>query len=145
MEDARREGINQRNIELRGLVKSSQLLRTFRDEADVLFVPMSFDIDERPNMEIGFPSKLTDYTAVGVPLLIYGPAYCSAVRWALENPGVAEVVNVEGTDALQQVITRLSRDPALRKALGARALAVGRRAFAPEVATLTLHRALTKH
>ena len=95
----------------------------FREEVDVLFVPMSFDPTDRPNMETGFPSKLTDYTSVGVPLLIYGPAYCSAVRWAGNNPGVAEVVDDENPKALTEALCRLAASPAHRIALGDAGLA----------------------
>jgi hypothetical protein len=63
---------------------------------------MSFNAVDRANMEISFPSKLTDYTAVGLPLLIYGPHYCSAVQWARENPGVAEVVTADNAETLER-------------------------------------------
>src|SRR5207244_2839189 len=102
--EARSNGLDGPNIEVRGLVEAEALMRHFREEADVLFVPMSFDPKDRANMEISFPSKLTDYTAVGVPLLIYGPPYCSAVRWARENPGVAEVVESEDPEALAKAL-----------------------------------------
>ena len=75
-------GLDLPNIRLGGLLKSDELLRRLRADADVLFVPMSFAADDHDNMRMGFPSKLTDYTAVGLPLLIAGPADCSAVRWA---------------------------------------------------------------
>ena len=64
---------------------------------------------DRINMEMAFPSKLADCTATGLPLLIYGPAYCSAVTWARENPGVAEVVETEG--ALSDAITHWHKIP----------------------------------
>jgi hypothetical protein len=57
----------------------------------VLYVPMSFEPDDRPNMEISFPTKLADYTAAALPILIQGPPYCSAVRWSREYPFSAEV------------------------------------------------------
>jgi hypothetical protein len=62
-----------------------------------------------------------------VPLLIYGPAYCSAVIWAHENPGVAEAV--ESEPELATAIARLANNGDLRLALGKRALEIGRRYF----------------
>ncbi len=59
-------GLNGKNVILRGQVKSERLIHHLRKEADVLFVPMSFSPEDRVNMEMSFPSKLTDYTAVGV-------------------------------------------------------------------------------
>src|ERR1700752_1119317 len=78
-------------------------------------------------MEMAFPSKLADCTAVGLPLLIYGPAYCSAVAWGHENVGVAEVVETE--TELSQAVVRLAGSPELRVTLGNRALEVGRQYF----------------
>src|SRR5205085_8881812 len=106
-----------------------------------LFVPMASDPCHRANMECGFPSKLTDYTAIGVPLLILGPAYCSAVRWARQNAGVAEVVEVEEAGKLTEVLNRLA-DPARRLQLGARALAVGEKYFAHKSALRIFYAAL---
>jgi hypothetical protein len=109
------------------LLSSSELLTRLREDADALFVPMSFDPSDRANMEMAFPSKLADYTATGLPLLIYGPAYCSAVTWAHENPGVSEVV--ESEPALSPAIERLATDSDHRVNLGKRALEVGRQYF----------------
>lgn len=120
-------GLDDPNTENRGLVSSSQLLTRLREEAHALFVPMSFDESDRGNMQMAFPSKLADYTATGLPLLIYGPAYCSAVVWARENSGVAEVV--EDNADLSNAINRLASDPSHRVALGQRALTVGREYF----------------
>jgi glycosyltransferase involved in cell wall biosynthesis len=131
-EDARQAGLDSRNVILRGLVTSDELMKRFREEVDVLFVPMSFDPDDEANMRMGFPSKLTDYTAVGLPLLIYGPDYCSALRWAIENDGVAVVVDRQDTRALAQAVQRLASVPEDRIAFGRRALDVGHRYFGIE-------------
>jgi glycosyltransferase involved in cell wall biosynthesis len=120
-------GLDDPNTENCGLVSSSQLLTRLREEAHALFVPMSFDECDRGNMQMAFPSKLADYTATGLPLLIYGPSYCSAVVWARDNQGVAEVV--ENKADLNNAINRLANDPSHRLALGKRALDAGREYF----------------
>ena len=144
-EAARRSGLEGPNITLCGLVTSDELMVRFREEVDVLFVPMSFDPADRDYMEMGFPSKLTDYSAVGLPLLIYGPSYCSAVRWAVSNPGVAEVVDDENHKALAEALGRLAASPAHRIKLGTEALNVGRRYFTQEAAQAIFQRALVSH
>ena len=115
------------NTDFRGLADADQLIMRLREEADALFVPMSFDPSDRANMELAFPSKLADYTTTGLPLLIYGPPYCSAVAWARENEGVAEVVESEAD--LKNAIDRLAKNPAHRQNLGQRALDTGRKYF----------------
>ena len=124
-----------------GLLSWSELLTRLREEADALFIPMSFDSSDRTNMEMAFPSKLADGTATGLPLLIYGPSYCSAVTWARENKGVAETVDAE--DALHDAIERLAQDPAHRVALGKRALEVGRQYFTHQRVQQVFHQALS--
>jgi glycosyltransferase involved in cell wall biosynthesis len=89
---------------------------------------------------MAFPSKLADCTAVGVPLVIYGPSYCSAVRWANENPGVAKVI--EDPQGLGDAVHHLANDPALRQALGLRALEIGEKYFAYDAVREVFNRAL---
>ncbi len=139
-EQAPQIGLNLPNVTVSGLLSWHELMNRLREEVDALFVPMSFDESDRSNMKMAFPSKLADCTAVGVPLLIYGPNYCSAVRWARENPGVAEVV--EAQEGLAEVVERLANDVALRQELGTRALQIGQQYFAHETVQAVFKRAL---
>jgi glycosyltransferase involved in cell wall biosynthesis len=142
--EARSVGLDHPDIALCGLLKWNDLMERLRKEADVLFVPMSFETSDRPNMEMAFPSKLADYTAVGLPLLIYGPGYCSAVRWANGNPGTAEVVSIEGIGPLTVAIQQLASEPAKRLLLGKRALSVGRQYFSHSAMQDTFKQALIR-
>lgn len=135
-------GLDLPNIRLGGLLKSNELLLRLRADADVLFVPMSFAAADHDNMRMGFPSKLTDYTAVGLPLLIAGPVDCSAVRWANEHPGVAEVVTAADADALGPAIDRLCGDSNHRMALAQVAQRVGNHDFSPATAAAIFQSAL---
>ena len=130
------------NIVLEGLLPAAELHDRLRRDADVLFVPMSFAAPDRWNMRMSFPSKLTDYTAVGLPLLICGPAECSAVRWAEANPGVAEVVTSDDPAALGPVIDRLCRDAGHRARLARAAQLIGSRDFSATTAESIFHAAL---
>src|SRR5439155_1149854 len=112
-------------IEYRAPVPARELVERLRREVDVLYLPMSFDLSERNAVEMSFPSKLTDYTATGLPLLIQGPEYCSAVRWAQEVCDVAEIATMRGSNALRASLKRLSESPKRRHSLGMRALVVG--------------------
>ena len=139
-EQARQAGLDLPNVVVGGLLSWSELMRRLREDVDALFVPMSFDAVDHSNMELAFPSKLADCTAVGLPLLIYGPPYSSAVRWAKANAGVAEVVETE--DGLAEAVRRLANDPALRQTLGRRALEIGNNYFAPDRVRAVFNRAI---
>jgi glycosyltransferase involved in cell wall biosynthesis len=140
-QQARAMGLTEANMEVRGLLNSAKLIMRLREEGDALFVPMSFAAAAKANMQISFPSKLADYTAAGVPLLICGPDYCSAVRWARENPGVAEVIMNEDPAELATAVNRL-RDPAHRIALAKTALQKGDQFFSHAAAEKVFLQAL---
>lgn len=142
-EQAAQVHLSRPNVEIGGLLTSGELIKRLRAEADLLFVPMSFTAEHRANMEIAFPSKLTDYTSVGVPLLICGPEYSSAVRWAKENSGVAEVVETDDAERLCDTIARLAHSPVQRLKLATEATDVGHRQFSHASAIRVFYQALT--
>jgi hypothetical protein len=138
---AEQVGLNDPGTKICGLLSSDQLLACLREEASALFVPMSFAESDRGNMTMAFPSKLADYTATGLPLLIYGPTYCSAVSWARDNPGVAEVV--ESESCLSAAVASLAQHPEHRLAIGARVLEVGRQYFSHARVQQVFHQLLS--
>lgn len=117
------------NVEFRGFTPNALLVSALRDEIDVLVLPMSFDPRDRRNMEVSFPSKLTNYTAACLPILIWGPPYCSAVRWAKSAPGLAEIVEENNRESLAAAVKSLRSDPARCIALARAAAAAGARDF----------------
>ena len=137
------QGLHHPAIEYRRMLPSPDMIRTMREDADFLYVPMSFAASDASNMEKGFPSKLTDYTAVGLPLLIVGPEYCSAVQWAAKNPGVAAVVTQASEKALGAKLAELISSPAVRQQLARTALEVGEKCFSPEIARRIFMQSIT--
>jgi hypothetical protein len=140
--DAALLGLDLPNVEFPGLVPASVLRERCQKEADFLYVPMSFSENISVNMRLSFPSKLADYTEIGLPLLIRGPKYCSAVKWARKHPGVAEVVDTENEEELLQAVNRLS-DPRVRVTLAHEASRVGDLYFSHARAESMLFGALT--
>ena len=137
-------GLNAHNVRLGGLLAPGELLVRLRRDADVLFVPMSFATDDSANMRMGFPSKLTDYTTVGLPLLVCGPKDCSAVRWAQSTPDLAEVVTSEDPEALGAAAGRLSTNRQHRLTLATNARAAGDRDFSGTAAQEIFRQALNR-
>lgn len=117
------------NVVAGGFVPSAELADRLGEVADALFVPMSFRPEDRRTATLAFPSKLADYTAIGLPLLVCGPEYCSAARWMAENPGVGELVVSPERGALADAIRRLSTDPAGRVEMARHCMAAGERDF----------------
>jgi len=93
------------------------------------------------NVRVCFPSKLADYTEMGLPLLIRGPEYCAAVQWARKHPGVAQVVATEDEGELLDAIKGLS-NPETRRTLAEEALRIGELYFSHSRAESILFSAL---
>ena len=122
-------GLDVDNVVMGGLLPSMELVRRLRMEADVLFVPESFEEAQSGELDLSFPSKLTDYTATALPLLIWGPKESAAVRWASSEPGVAAVVTEPDENAMAVMLKKLAAELAWRRDLGATAFEVGKRYF----------------
>jgi glycosyltransferase involved in cell wall biosynthesis len=131
------------NIDWRGRVDSSEVIRQCRAEAHAMYIPMPYREQDRPNAEVSFPSKLADYTAVGLPLIVDGPEYCSAVRWARECPDVAEVITDNSVEAMAGAVARLLEDPPHRLQLADAAICRGEQYFGFDRAVSVLYSKLS--
>jgi hypothetical protein len=131
------------NVVSKPFVPFKQLIQRLRKEADVLVAPMSFESRLQRDMELCFPSKLADYTAVGLPLLVWGPSYCSAIRWARDNQSVAVVVDAPEGGPLVEGVQRLENE-SVRRTLAEKAIAAGNRYFSHTAVVSAFHEALIR-
>jgi glycosyltransferase involved in cell wall biosynthesis len=80
---------------IRGVVYAGAFRRTIdlwdqvKKECDLVWLPYSYNAEMRSLYETHFPSKLTEYLALGMPALITGPAYATGVRWGMRHPEAA--------------------------------------------------------
>jgi hypothetical protein len=114
-------------FEFRGFVERGELMQGLR-AASLLFAPMAFDRASRDNMSVSFPSKLADYTAASVPILVHGPDYSSASRWARHHDAAA-VVTMDDPATLRDAVVALHADRPRRQRLADRAVAAGDSCF----------------
>jgi hypothetical protein len=59
-------------------------LETYAQEADLLLLPMGFGDECAQTERTSFKTKFLDYLTFQKPIVIWGPEYCSAVRFARE-------------------------------------------------------------
>ncbi len=71
--------------------------------ADVLLTAMSFDPQQRRQVETSFPSKLAHYSSLGMPLIVWGPDYCSAIRWAKGITGCLLVTEPDPEAVIEKI------------------------------------------
>lgn len=135
-------GVSAPNLEVRGLVPPSRMVQELQAAADVLYLPMSFESEDADTIHINFPSKLTDYTAAGLPIVVCAADHSSAAQWVRDFPGAALVITEPSAEALREPLARLCGDPALRQSLATAAITAGHHCFTPERATRIFHEAL---
>lgn len=125
----RQLGLNRPNIYHRGFLPSAGAMgEDVVKTADALILTASFEERNRRDVSTLFPSKMADYTAIGLPILIWGPSYSSAARWAIDNPGAAILVAANERDALRDAFLRL-RDTEYVTSIAAAGMAAGSRDF----------------
>lgn len=89
-------------------------------EADILFLPFSFDPQMRHVMETSLPTKLAEYLASGVPILVHAPPYATVARYCRDYEcGV--VVDEKDPEKLGAALRQLLSDTNLRAGLSKRA------------------------
>lgn len=120
-------------IEAREPVSPSELLTRLRDEADCLLLPQLFGERVRDLAAMAFPSKWADYSASGLPVLVWAPPGSSSERFVRSHPECAELVTGRDPAALGSAIERLEA-PSHRSQLAGALLRVGRESFSPEAA-----------
>jgi glycosyltransferase involved in cell wall biosynthesis len=90
----------------RGFIPSNELTQALQRFQAVL-VAMSFDAALRRRMTTSFPSKMIDAMQLGLPVVVWGPEYCSAVQWARHGER-ALCVTDQNPSALRQVLEQLA-------------------------------------
>ena len=98
-------------------VTTEELCARVRGETDAVWLPYSTDAHHRRLYQTHFPSKLTEYMALGMPVLITGPPSATGVLWGLSHPDAALTVAGSSIDAIRDAALRLKDEPALRLAL----------------------------
>jgi hypothetical protein len=120
------------------------LKQHFRDEADCLLLPQSFDPQQRPWVATAFPSKWADYATLGLPVFVWAPPGSSSARFVDEHPGCAELVTSEDPAAVGAAIARLEGSETYRYGLALALLRVGAEIFSPRAAWQRFSDAITR-
>lgn len=116
--------------ELRGFVPAMEAWTAVQRDCDAVLLayPNPAGVMERLYRH-HFPSKLPEYLALGMPVVITGPEYATGVKWGLAHPDAA--VTVTSLAAFKPLLARLQVDAAFRLALAREASAAGMAHFDP--------------
>jgi len=78
-----------------------------------------------------FPSKLPEYLALGMPVIVTGPEYATGVKWAQRNPNAAAVWISSDLSVFVEILRSLRNFPEQRVALAKSGYEIGMRDFEP--------------
>lgn len=130
------------NVELRSFLPVKELWHELVAGCDALLLPYPFGHEEATLYRTHFPTKLSEYYTLGLPLLLLGPSYATGIRWGLDHPGTALVETSRDPAAWRAALLRLRQEPELRAQLAASAQELARRVFAPAASHREFHLAL---
>jgi glycosyltransferase involved in cell wall biosynthesis len=103
-----------------------------KHECDAVLLPYCFPNHGHQNVyRTHFPSKLPEYLALGMPVIVTGPSYAAGVRWGIRNPDSCVVLTQQDGEEWINALTLLRRDGALRFRLSRASVAAGNRDFDP--------------
>jgi len=135
----------------------NDMWRTMQEHADVMILPYSNPAGPNELLyRTHFPSKLTEYLALGMPVVVSGPGFATGLRYAqveklkngkaeklehqsFQNFSMSEFLNFAPNGAvpcasreeLVAVLRLLKEDGELRRELARRAVEAGKRDFDP--------------
>ncbi|MBT2562806.1 glycosyltransferase [Pedobacter sp. ISL-68] len=90
----------------RPLEKLHDLFTVLLEEMDVLLIFYSFNLAEEIRATHSFPSKLTEFCHLGIPILIIAPEESAIGLWAKEHKWQC-YVNNDSMDEISEMISRL--------------------------------------
>jgi hypothetical protein len=115
----------------RGFFRSEELWPTVQAECDAVIMPYAFSGTITRVYRTHFPTKLSEYCWMGVPILIVGPEYATGVRWGQRHPEVALTSTSPDSQALAPLLDKLRSDKLLRASLASGGAALARTEFEP--------------
>lgn len=96
------------HLEIRRPLASSELVRRLHEEADLLLLLGNFDPSMREISRTQFPSKLVDYTAAAVPILVVAPEDSCVASYIAERPRAATLLCDPSAEAVCAAVDQLS-------------------------------------
>jgi glycosyltransferase involved in cell wall biosynthesis len=122
-------------VELRGFVPTpEEAWEGVKRDCDVMLFPYLVPPGAMERMyAIHFPSKLPEYLALGMPIVMIGPDSATGVRWAKSRRDAVLLLDAGAPERWESELCRLVSDEGLRSRLGAAALSAGANDFDPVV------------
>lgn len=132
------------HLDLRAPLPSQELVQRMHDEADILLLWTDFSPANREVVRTLFPSKMVDYTAAAVPIVVVAPQDACIVQFLSSSPEAAELLTTDQPEAVSRAVEDLALEPDRRMALARGAVTAGHEDFSYERAWNIFTRSLAR-
>ena len=102
--------INHPQIVNRGFVPPDRLWPNIQSECDAVLLPYAFEGQMTRVYRTHFPTKLSEYCWLGMPIIVTGHGDATGVRWALRHSDAACVATSKDTETLARVFRKIRED-----------------------------------
>jgi len=119
-------------LEVRNALPSDELIQVLHKEANALLLWTAFAEEARENVRTLFPSKMVDYTATGVPIVVVAPEDSCISRYLKDNRDAGYLITDSCPQKNAEQITKLLKDASELERLGKGAIAAGFKDFSFE-------------
>lgn len=113
------------HMDLRAPLPSQELVQRMHEDADILLLWTDFASGNEEVVRTLFPSKMVDYTAACVPILVVAPQYACITSYLSSRPNVAVLLNTHEPDNVAEAVNVLAAQPQKRAALAMGAARAG--------------------
>ena len=131
-------------LELRTFLPVKALWKELLESCDALLLPYPFTHEDATLYRTHFPTKLSEYYTLGLPILLLGPSYATGIRWGLDHPGSALVVTDANPVQWRQALLQLKQQPELRVRLASSAQQIAAESFSPTISHRQFHQAMAR-
>lgn len=118
-------------LDSRSFVPVRQLWAELVQGCDALLLPYPFKHEDATLYRTHFPTKLSEYYTLGLPLFLLGPSYATGIRWGLDHRGSALVETGQDPLRWREALLALKDNPALRVALATESQRIADACFSP--------------
>jgi glycosyltransferase involved in cell wall biosynthesis len=115
----------------RGFFTSDRLWPIVQSECDAVLLPYAFEGQMTRVYRTHFPTKLSEYCWLGMPIIVTGPEDATGVRWALRHSDAARAATSRNTEALAHFFRQIRDDGEERMAMASASQRIAEIEFDP--------------
>lgn len=116
-------------VRFEGFLPSPDVWEPVKESCDAVILPYSYEEKMKSLYSYHFPSKLTEYLVLGMPVIVTGPDYATGTRWAQSHPEAA--VTTCDSNKLGPLLKKLTIEGEFRAKLAREAAKIAEVEFGP--------------